>query len=404
MQFKIFNQDALARVGELHFSRGVIQTPVFIPVGTYGILVTDSAGCTDSIGGIIVLNTNAATIDASALIVGESVCVDDNGSVTGLALVGGTPTFFYSWSNGAQVLSTTLDATGLPSGTYSLIITDQNSCVTTYGPVTINFVGGPTADETAMVITSSTCASNNGSVTGITTTGGTSPFSYDWSNGSVIVGSGLDLLNIQGGAYTLYVTDSNGCKDSVVANIQIIAPPTISAINDAVGVNQDESLTITPAANDFGAANGVSILNGPFNGAASTAGLIVTYMPNAGFYGSDSIQYEICDPTCPLVCDTAWISINVEQVIPLNVPNGFSPNGDGYNDYFVIEGILQYPESEIIIFNRWGDKVFEASPYINNWDGQNMKDENVTDGTYFFVLNINGGGYDPINGFIELRR
>ena len=53
----------------------------------------------------------------------------------------------------------------------------------------------------------------------------------------------------------------------------------------------------------------------------------------------------------------------VEDLVPLHIPNGFSPNSDGFNDAFVIEGLDQYPDNAIIIiFNRWGDEVFSAAP------------------------------------------
>ena len=92
------------------------------------------------------------------------------------------------------------------------------------------------------------------------------------------------------------------------------------------------------------------------------------------------------------------------------VPNGFSPNTDGFNDTWVIEGLEAYPDNEVIIFNRWGDKVFDAQPYENDWDGTSnnkslkLVGDKVTEGTYYFILNLNVEGIDPINGFIELRR
>ena len=59
------------------------------------------------------------------------------------------------------------------------------------------------------------------------------------------------------------------------------------------------------------------------------------------------------------------------EILPLAtiffIPEGFSPNGDGINDLFVIKGLDMYPHNSIVIFNRWGDKVFAASPYQNTY-------------------------------------
>lgn len=62
-------------------------------------------------------------------------------------------------------------------------------------------------------------------------------------------------------------------------------------------------------------------------------------------------------------------------------PNVFTPNGDGYNDYFVIQNIELYPNNRLVIVNTNGIKVFESNNYQNNWDGSN-----VGNGTYFFVF------------------
>lgn len=78
------------------------------------------------------------------------------------------------------------------------------------------------------------------------------------------------------------------------------------------------------------------------------------------------------------------------------IPEGFSPNGDGINDLFVIRGILDYPNNTFTIFNRWGNKVFEASPYQNTWDGRSMfglrvGGDELPVGTYFYVLDLKNG-------------
>jgi gliding motility-associated-like protein len=92
----------------------------------------------------------------------------------------------------------------------------------------------------------------------------------------------------------------------------------------------------------------------------------------------------------------------------VKVPQGFSPNGDGINDKLVIKGLSEYPNHRILIFNRWGNKVYEASPYKNDWDGKNQfgvhaNGDALPDGTYFYILEL-GPGYEPFKGYIYIKR
>lgn len=99
-----------------------------------------------------------------------------------------------------------------------------------------------------------------------------------------------------------------------------------------------------------------------------------------------------------------------ELEFEIEVPGGVSPNTDGFNDNFVIENLEYFPENELVIFNRWGDVVYEASPYLNDWSGQVngamiLAGEEVSDGTYFYVLKLSQDQEtDPLKGSFELRR
>jgi gliding motility-associated-like protein len=115
----------------------------------------------------------------------------------------------------------------------------------------------------------------------------------------------------------------------------------------------------------------------------------------AGFYTvtvSDEFGCEIQD------------TITLVEPGEIKLPNGFTPNGDGFNDFYVIKGIQGYPENQINIFNRWGNLVFSVKGYTNNWDGISNDGNVLPDGTYFIVVDLNKEGKDDIQGFIDLRR
>lgn len=131
-----------------------------------------------------------------------------------------------------------------------------------------------------------------------------------------------------------------------------------------------------------------------FNGtdAPADASYQFTYTVSTTSCGSDS--HSIIVTTC-----------DNDGTIP--VPEGFSPNGDGKNDWFVIDGIENYPNNTFTVYNRWGNVVYEAKPYNNEWDGrwdnESRAGEGLPIGTYFYILDL-GNDTEPITGSIYLNR
>jgi gliding motility-associated-like protein len=80
----------------------------------------------------------------------------------------------------------------------------------------------------------------------------------------------------------------------------------------------------------------------------------------------------------------------VKPAKPVNVPNVFSPNGDGFNDRWVITNIEDYPDAEIQIFNRYGTKVYEVQGYrnANGWEGK-MNGADLPVGPYYYIIRLN---------------
>ncbi|MEY5001946.1 MAG: hypothetical protein RLZZ211_1982 [Bacteroidota bacterium] len=111
------------------------------------------------------------------------------------------------------------------------------------------------------------------------------------------------------------------------------------------------------------------------------------------------------DPTDP--CDPLVQGSDCN--VNISIPEAFSPDGDGTNDTFVIEGIEYFDENEIIIFNRWGSEVFRMSPYNNSWNGNsqsalNVGGDELPTGTYFYILDTKTDKYGVIKGYIYLKR
>ena len=122
--------------------------------------------------------------------------------------------------------------------------------------------------------------------------------------------------------------------------------------------------------------------NGPFSyewapNNATTSSVKITPLQN-------TIYFVTVTDSCGL--QTAIASLNVNVFCPIEIPNIFTPNADNFNDYFQIKHIENYPNSKLVILNRWGDKVFESLNYQNEWAGKDC-----SEGTYYYILNLSDG-------------
>jgi gliding motility-associated-like protein len=101
-----------------------------------------------------------------------------------------------------------------------------------------------------------------------------------------------------------------------------------------------------------------------------------------------------------------WLDPDVCLAEDLVIPQAFSPDGDGKNDLLEFPGITNFESNSLLIFNRWGNKVFEAAPYNNDWDAissgsLNTGSGKVPAGTYYYVLDL-GDGSEPLSGYIYI--
>lgn len=127
-------------------------------------------------------------------------------------------------------------------------------------------------------------------------------------------------------------------------------------------------------------------------------------IPATGFAGILTLKYELCVEGCDNLCDEAEISFQIGYETPCVPPTIFTPNGDGVNDKYVIPCIEtgRFADNELIIFNQWGDQVYQAKPYDNGWEGTYGGDPLPT-GTYYFIFNP-GRNSNRLNGFIIIQR
>ncbi|MBU2019164.1 MAG: gliding motility-associated C-terminal domain-containing protein, partial [Bacteroidetes bacterium] len=121
--------------------------------------------------------------------------------------------------------------------------------------------------------------------------------------------------------------------------------------------------------------------------------------PNDGEeFGNDCDNDGIDDYIDPDMCESI-----------LDIPTGFSPNGDGINDFFEIRGIELVPNNNLKVFNRWGTLVYNKDSYQNDWAGTsesqyNIEGNELPTGTYYYVLETNEPGYGSFVGYVYIQR
>ncbi|MDR1225788.1 MAG: gliding motility-associated C-terminal domain-containing protein [Prevotellaceae bacterium] len=98
--------------------------------------------------------------------------------------------------------------------------------------------------------------------------------------------------------------------------------------------------------------------------------------------------------------DVAWVDVKSSNVLDINV-TAFSPNGDGINDLFQIPGLLNYPNNELTVFNRFSDKVYQKKSYANDWDGFNVPDDSYY---YLLTVTLENGTVQKYNGLLTIKR
>lgn len=170
--------------------------------------------------------------------------------------------------------------------------------------------------------------------------------------------------SIHAGTYAIEYWDALGChyEDSVV--IPMYSYPDLNILPDSIFCLNDVYTFYFP--NDTNTYSWTTYGNNTNIPILSDQNLILTATSPHGCVSSDTLVVH---------------TVNCDDLLP----NIITPNGDGINDYFIIDDAYSQQKNQLIIYNRWGNKVFEASPYRNDWSG-----ERISDGVYFYLYYPNG--------------
>ena len=222
-------------------------------------------------------------------------------------------------------------------------------------------------------------------------TGGTPPYKYSWQPAS-----GLDVSSAANPKafpssqtnYTLTVTDGAGNSSSSAVTVSVLPLPTISVGADQT-IQQGTSTTLQAS----GAANYVwfparNLINQNTATPVAEPGSSTTYC--AATVGANGCINFAC------------MTLKVTPSDTIIMYNAFSPNGDAVNDVLYIGNLENFPNNKVEVFNRNGKLVYQASPYLNNWDGK-VDGAELPCATYYIVF-YPGNGRKKVLAAVTLIR
>jgi gliding motility-associated-like protein len=334
---------------------------------SYSVTVSNTAlGCGKDIGPVAV---TVLTAPQAALDMPATACANSNVIFTNQSTVDSRATASYAWSFGAgkthngqnppaQIYST--------AGNYPVSLTITYSgvtgCSSTSAPesITISAATAPaiSADPTTICPGESSSLSVAGTYTSIS-----------WSSG----GTGATTTVTQPGDYTVTATDPGGCvlTNTITLASKPVPVIVVQASKNTISLGEDVTLEAT-GANTY-AWSPESSLNNPTSPtpiATPTATTTYTVVGtlNAGCSGEGEITITV-----------------TESDLIIKPPAAFSPNGDTFNDFWVIEGIEEFPACTMNVFDGRGRRVYQKTGYANDWDGT-YQGKPVPSGTYYYVF------------------
>jgi len=359
------------------------STIIDLCAGDYILTLTDANGCS-IVDTVSVQGPSPIVITVDALV--DASCNTINDGEISITVTGGSAPYTYAWNGPGGALNVE-DLTNILSGVYTLTITDTGGC-----SIDTTFTVGSDAFVSVLAMPDiSICPTDSFLVT--STSIGATALQWLDTNGALLGNDSSVFVNpvIGVNKYVIIASDSLCIfRDTVI--VTVLPGPGVNA-------GADQSIT-------FGSS--VVIGGNP----TGPSGAAVAWSPATGLNGT-TVSNPIASPavsttyTVTIVDGDGCFGVDevFVEVVPIAVPvTGFSPNGDGINEGWVIDFIEDYPNAEVEIYNRWGQLLFRSVGYNTPWDGQ-YKGEKLPIGTYYYVIDLKDPNIkEPVTGPVTILR
>lgn len=317
---------------------------------TYTVTGTNTSGCQKSATSVVnVASTPIVSINSPS----TNVCF---GYTMTLTASGATN---YQWFNGTT--ANTITVQPLSNVTYTVIGNNGGACAdTAYLPITIL----PLPSVSASVNNTLACV---GQTVNLTASG--TAINYLWQPNNLF-GPNQIVQVFTPTTFTVYGQGSNGCAFFSTVFVNVQPGTSIIPVSTPSSVCTGDSAVLSVI--------GGSVPSWSNNAIPNTS--VVKPISNTS-YTVNAVDLNGC------VGDIVF-NVGINTDCDIITYNGFTPNGDGINDFWIIDNIEKHPNNKVYIYNRWGNKIFETSQYnnaSNKWDGK-LNGKAVTSGTYFYMI------------------
>ncbi|MDN3581565.1 gliding motility-associated C-terminal domain-containing protein [Mucilaginibacter flavus] len=352
--------------------------------GSYYLVASNANGCSAKSTTFTIERTPRSII-GNTKVIKNATCDENNGSITIIFQQQPAPVAkSFRWVNhttGASVTTTDPELKGLDAASYDIYVTEQSGCEYLLASYTVNRDVGLTVTADNVQVNDDHCETSTGSIKGIYAAGAT-PLSFVWTDDhDNIVGNAPNLENVIAGTYHIKITDGSGCTQGLVYSVndktEAVNPPSVTNLDLCTAGN---ALLVVNNANSNYSYRLYDDANSPAPLSEQQNGRFAVNVPTDRSYYISQFKGN---------CESARVEIKIKVGISsINIANTFSPNGDGHNDYWKINGIESYPQAVVQVFNRNGQKLFESKGYGTPFNGT-YNGKTLPVGTYFYIINLN---------------
>lgn len=220
---------------------------------------------------------------------------------------------------------------------------------------------------------------------------GTIAYTWDFGDGNSSDQYSTDHTYATAGDFNVEVKANTnyGCADSIIRKVYVYSLPQVSAGKDTT-ISRGSSIKL----NGSGASKYFWSPAAEFD---------FPNIPDPLVTPKETTLYHLLGEDAYGCIDSASVTVSVTDDYHVSATNIITPDGNGENDYWVVDNIASYPNTSLSIYDRWGNEVYSCNGYNNNWGGTNKNGDVLPDGTYYYVLRFNDNG-KVLKGGITLIR